>query len=106
MNVEWESKVISLREEQNLSYNCIANITRPLFHPNISQEAEKHRIRRLLSKFNNIDHDSNVDLVNYNLENDDTSNSKEIEYKADGTIAFKKIIAITEGEVITPDIVM
>lgn len=106
MSVEWESKVISLREEQNLSYNCIANITRPLFHPNISQEAEKHRIRRLLSKSNNVDHDSNVDLVNYDLENDDTSNSKEIEYKADGTIAFKKVIAITEGEVITPDIVM
>lgn len=98
MSADWESKVISLRNEQNLGYNSIADITRPLYHSDISQQAEVSRIRRLLK---------NKNKNTSNLDTDDTiDNVSDVEYKSDGTLAFKKIIAITEGEVITPELVM
>lgn len=98
MNISWESKVLSLRNEQNLSYRNIAKITKPLYHSNISETAEISRIRRLIDKQENIN--SNFE------ETENTNNVSDVEYKSDGTLAFKKIISITEGEIITPELVM
>jgi len=100
--IEWQEKVLQLRQ-QGLTQFAIADITQPTYHPNISIVAERSRIKRFLAS-----HDKNKNGNNKNMidSKESSNNNGSVEYKSDGSMSFQKVIAITEGESITPEIVM
>ena len=116
----WEDRVIELRKS-GLGCKRIARITLEEFHPELSFKAESSRVERLLKKCN-LNGDPKTVFCDINNENEakvhtDTitttstlnsgfKDSGFVEYKADGSMSFQKVIEITEGEPITPDIVM
>ena len=119
IQTQWESKVIALRKEGK-SHKSIAKITGKEFHPDLSFTAELSRVRRLIHRFekrgilpkfqceavhptkqNNIKSIKSPDITDY----EETNGT--VEYKsADGSMSFERVIAIMDGEPITPEIVM
>lgn len=114
----WEEKVYQLRLT-GLGYKSIAKITNKEFHPDITYKAETLRITRYIKTLeragkleplnqecNNNSLDRTAHLDNLSIEDIENGNSGTVEYKSDGSMSFQRVISITEGEPITPEIVM
>lgn len=111
--IEWEMKVKELAEANpDYGYARIAGITHQIFHPDLSLQAEKSRVRRYLNSHcrnnkNKIDDFDNIKLENKEVNIDEIIERKStVEYASDGSMSFQKIIALTEGEPITPEAIM
>ena len=108
LQIKWQEKVIELYNK-GLGYKSISKITQPEFHPELKLKAEQSRIERFIKKYK-----SETDIIKQttksNKKEETINNAIEgngfVEYKSDGSMSFQKVIAITEGEPITPEIVM
>lgn len=112
--LEWEKQVTNLFNA-GFGAKKISRVTHTIFHPEITLNAERCRVERLIKKLGLIHSNSETTptdifddntIENNNSIDDIVNKTGKVEYKSDGSMSFEKVIAITEGEPITPEIVM
>ncbi|MBE6061861.1 MAG: hypothetical protein E7215_17120 [Clostridium sulfidigenes] len=100
--MDWKNEAKTLRFEQNKSWTDIAKILKDKgYFPNVELHRTKERIRGYIRSL--PEYKAKQKQV---IDDIKSGYSSKIEYKSDGSTTFEGIIALMEGEPITPEIIM